>query len=201
MPWRVGGHVSWMTLGGLPPERAATMMSSLADGALPGALMERLLALADGIPLFIEELARMDPQALFQHPDQARPDLGQAELRTIPPGVHELLLARLDLLGPAEKELARIAATIGRQFSHTLLARCAHAEEQALLSGVHQLVRHGVLDREGSPPAETYRFRHVLLQEAIRLSLLKHQRQQYRAEVVRALQELQPSRTDVLLPT
>ena len=39
----------------------------------------------------------------------------------VPASLHASLMARLDRLGPA-KEVAQVGATIGREFSHALLA-------------------------------------------------------------------------------
>ncbi|HVE82793.1 MAG TPA: protein kinase, partial [Myxococcales bacterium] len=189
VPWRAGGHVSWIKLDGLPVDQAARMISNLAGGPFPAKLAERLLLLGDGIPLFIEELTRMALQLLTQDPDRA--------LAAIPPKLNELLLARLEILGPAEKELAQMAAAAGRRVSHAVLARCAGVEEEALRSSLDGLVHHGFLEREGQPPAAAYRFRHALIQGAIYQSLLKRKRQQHHAEIARVLQELHPDVAEI----
>ena len=72
-------------------------------------LVEEILAKTDGVPLFVEELTRAVAES--QTPNRF----------TVPATLQDLLMARLDRLGPA-KEVAQIAAAIGRQFAYALLA-------------------------------------------------------------------------------
>ena len=86
----------------MPDAAIADMVDALyAD--MPPERQARIVARADGIPLFAEELAAM------------------AQERELPANLHDLLMVRLDSLGPA-RTIAQLAATVGREFDLDFLA-------------------------------------------------------------------------------
>src|SRR5208337_2986511 len=72
----------------------------------------------------------------------------------VPASLHASLMARLDRLGPA-KEVAQIAAAIGREFSHALLAVVVRKPEAELAASLDRLIEAGLLFRRGEPPHAT----------------------------------------------
>jgi predicted ATPase len=72
-------------------------------------------------------------------------------------------MARLDRLGDA-KEMAQIAAVIGREFSHALVSALARKPQPELASALDRLIAAGLLFRQGVPPHASYLFKHVLVQ-------------------------------------
>ena len=87
-------------------------------------------------------------------------------------------MARLDRLAPA-KEVAQLAATLGREFSYDLLQSVSPLDEASLPQALAKLVAAEVLYQRGLPPQATYLFKHALIQDAAYQSLLKSKRQQY----------------------
>src|SRR5262249_56340494 len=73
----------------------------------------------DGVPLFLEELAKA---VLERTIAGAQITAMPPTSLTIPATLHASLMARLDRLGSAAKEIAQIGAAIGREFSYELLA-------------------------------------------------------------------------------
>jgi len=59
--------------------------------------------------------------------------------------VRELIAGRLERLGSRTRELAGVAAVIGREFDFPLLQQASHLEEHATAEGVEELVRRHVL--------------------------------------------------------
>ncbi|MGH6917604.1 MAG: AAA family ATPase, partial [Geminicoccaceae bacterium] len=106
----------------------------------------------------------------------------------IPATLQESLMARLDRLAPA-KEVAQIAAVLGRRFSHELLAAVAPMAEDQLTDAVGHLVDTGVLLRRGTAPDALYGFKHALVQEAAYGSLLRSRRQQLHARIATVLEQ------------
>jgi predicted ATPase len=96
-------------------------------------------------------------------------------------------MVRLDRLGPA-KELAQIGATIGREFSHALLAAVARKPEAELLSALDRLVAAGLVFRQGVPPHATYLFKHALVQDAAYGTLLREPRRALHARIADTLE-------------
>ncbi|MBZ4418667.1 protein kinase [Myxococcus sp. RHSTA-1-4] len=175
---RPGFHA--LELGPLSVEESAALVGEVArERSLPAEVVERLTARADGIPLFLEEVTRM----LLE---RTGPEVG------IPATLRELLLARLDRLSSRAKALARLAATLGREFPLERLRAVSFLEERALPRELDALERAGVLFRQGAPPHVTYAFRHALFQEAAYQSLLRKTRRSYHARIARVLDERFP---------
>ena len=109
----------------------------------------------------------------------------------IPATLHDSLMARLDRLASV-KEVAQIAAAIGREFSHALLAAVADRPQAELQAALDQLVSSELAFRRGTPPEATYSFKHALVQDAAYQSLLKSRRQQLHAKIGHVLEERFP---------
>lgn len=181
-PWIGQAGVILMALSRLTPRQSATLASKVMVGqALPAEMVERIVAQADGVPLFIEELTKAVLEGV-DGPDGALP---------VPSTLQASLLARLDRL-PAAKQVAQIGAVIGRDFSHELLNAVAELPETALSRGLDELVGAGLAFRRGTPPEAAYSFKHALVQDAAYASLLRGTRQKLHARIALALEERWP---------
>jgi predicted ATPase len=69
----------------------------------------------------------------------------------IPTTLQASLLARLDRLAPV-REVAQIAATLGRHFSHELISAVTKISQQVLNNALAQLVEAELIYRRGTPP-------------------------------------------------
>ena len=171
-------HLTRLTLSRLGRGAVAEMVARLLGGRAPSpALLEEVVARTDGVPLFVEELAKVLAERAGE------PD-GQAE---VPLSLHDALMARLDRL-PAAKEIAQIGACIGREFDHRLLAAVADQGEAELARQLDQLCAAELLFRRGVPPEATYRFKHALVRDAAYESLLRSRRRAIHARVLMALE-------------
>jgi class 3 adenylate cyclase/predicted ATPase len=161
----------------------------IGEKALPANVMESILAMADGIPLFVEELTRMvlDSGQLREHAN--RFELwGSAAGLSIPATLRDSLAARLDQL-PFGKDVAQVAATIGRTFSAELLGCVMHRRNFEIQNALGQLCEAGILDQHGSATSRDYVFKHALIQEAAYRSLLNINRREIHRHVAEALQQ------------
>ncbi len=100
-------------------------------------------------------------------------------------------MARLDRLGWV-KEVAQLAATVGRVFGRQLLATVSPFDEQELEEALVKLMRAELIQRRGLSPELVYEFRHALLRDEAYQSLLKSTRQHYHQRIARALEEQFP---------
>ncbi|MGH7790171.1 MAG: AAA family ATPase, partial [Candidatus Binatia bacterium] len=195
-PW-IGRHVTPVLLNRLTRQAAAQLALYTAGGrAVPEAWVAEVVQRTDGVPLFIEELTK----ALLEQERPAATDgvrePGAATFdATIPATLQDLLMARLDRLGPA-KEVAQLGAALGRDFSYELLAAVALHDESSLRAALTRLVDTELLDQQGEPPQATYAFRHALLQEAAYGSLLKARRQRYHEQIARVLEQRFPAQVE-----
>ncbi|MBD9413916.1 AAA family ATPase [Pseudomonas sp. PDM16] len=162
------------------PHLSQDMARMLVEG-LPQALAEpqlrRVLALADGVPLFIEELV----QWVSENNTQG----------DIPLTLNDLLMARIDGLEDA-RTTAQLAACIGREF-HLELIQALHPQgEQALGHDLETLLRAGLI--EPGSQASLRQFKHALIQQAAYQAQPKAQRRETHQRIAEVLQERFPAR-------
>ena len=105
---------------------------------------------------------------------------------TIPSTLHASLLARLDRLALV-KNVAQIGATIGREFSYSLIAAVSAIPEQDLEAALAKLVAAELIFQRGVPPNAVYLFKHALVQDAAYDSLLRSRRIALHVAIVREL--------------
>ena len=190
-PWVGLPHVTMHALRRLDRRDGASLVQRVAGNkGLPDAIVDEISTRADGVPLFVEELTKAVLEAGEQVVDAEQ--IIWASLPTshmVPATLHASLMARLDRLGLAAKEVAQIGAAIGREFSFDLLASTALRSKDELLAALDQLVDAGLVFRRGTPPQATFLFKHALVQEAAYSVLLRGQRQELHARIARALEQ------------
>ncbi|MFM2068234.1 MAG: hypothetical protein RLZZ584_3143, partial [Pseudomonadota bacterium] len=103
---------------------AAQQARARGHAALPAAWLATVVERCDGVPLFIEEMARM----LL---DSSDTDRQNDPLRGVPDTLVDLLTARLDRLPGAGRHCAQVAAVIGREFDRALLGAVLRDEARA----------------------------------------------------------------------
>jgi class 3 adenylate cyclase/tetratricopeptide (TPR) repeat protein len=196
VPWAAGGHLVRIGLHPLTRDQIAKLCTAVAGGrTLPEAVLSELVAKADGVPLFAEELTKTILEAEWLVEREGRLQLaGPPRVLPIPSTLHESLMARLDGLGPT-KELAQLCAVIGRDVSYELLRAVSQQPQAELQSGLLRLVAANLLAREEVPGQAPYVFRHALIHETAYDSLLRSDRQQLHARIARVLEEQFPERS------
>src|SRR5215471_256117 len=162
-PWSRLPNVSTLLLGRLQPHDARTMIQAVASGHLEASAIDRIADHADGIPLHVEELTKAVVESALAAPGTGADHL-PAHL-VVPLTLQDSLRARIDRLGSG-REVAPIAAAIGREFSYTLLQRLGELDEPVLGHALAVLEKSELVFRYGAPPEATYRFTHTLVQEA-----------------------------------
>jgi tetratricopeptide (TPR) repeat protein len=189
--WQAEARLHRLVLERLSAELTGRLVREAAGAqGLSEETVRQLVANTDGIPLFAEEMTHM---VLERTAPAGPPSVGL--LHSIPVTLHELLLARLDMLPAKQKALAQLCAVIGRGFSQALLATLTRRGSQALARDVDALVAAGVLQQvdEAEP---SYQFRHALLQEAAYQSQLRSTRRQHHRRIAQALVEHFPDRVE-----
>lgn len=173
--WRDAG-AQHLKLPHLSAELARGMVAGLADGLDRGEL-QRVLAMADGVPLFIEELAQWAAS--------------EGVRQGLPLTLNDLLMARIDLLGGA-RATAQLAAGIGREF-HIELLEALHEGDPAVLHGhLRDLLRGGLINP--GRQATLLQFKHALIHQAAYLSQPRTQRRRNHARIADLLRQRFPAR-------
>jgi len=139
----------------LEPLDAAETEKLLAElGYVPSGLHDRIVEVAEGNPLFLEEMLGLVR------------DSGPGEV-AVPPTIQALLAARLDQLDAGERTVLEHGSVEGRIFHRGAVAALADGDasvDQRLVALVRkELVRP---DRPQLPGDDAYRFRHLLIRDA-----------------------------------
>jgi class 3 adenylate cyclase/predicted ATPase len=150
--------------------------------ALAPDVLDEILARTDGVPLFLEEVTK----AVLE---------GGARL-AVPPSLQASLMARLDRLGPAAREVAQAASAIGREFAYELVIAAAPGSEAETRAQLDRLVAAGLVFQIGTPPAATYQFKHALVQDTAYSTLLRGARQALHGRIAAWLEKRLPDTGD-----
>ena len=179
--WSGRDHAVSLALSRLGRAQCAQIVAGIASAqAVAPELVEDILAKTDGVPLFVEELTRTVAEA-------ATPDR-----LAVPATLQDSLMARLDRLGPA-REVAQIAAAIGRQFSRTLLAAIVPLDSDELDRVLVRLTEARLVFPQTQAIEPTYAFKHALTRDVAYDSMLRARRQQLHERIARTLEERFPA--------
>jgi class 3 adenylate cyclase len=142
-------------------ETSALVRQLLGERPFTPDLLERVVEAAEGNPLFLEQLLVFVAEE------------GALVGRPLPATIQALLTARLDRLGPGERAVLSRAAVVGREFRLADLEALLEPELVAT-SRRHllTLTGRGFVQAAG----DAYRFRHVLVQEAVYRATSKAER-------------------------
>lgn len=172
----------------LPPgDTRALVARVVGPKPLPPALLEELVARTGGIPLFVEAVTRTVIDAgILRELDDRFELTGPLPPGLIPATVQDSLMGRIDRLG-ADRVVAQLAATIGRESSFELLQTVLGKSAESLAAALIRLVELEIVLENGAPPGSTYTFRHALMQDAAYGSLLRTTRQEFHSKIAEAL--------------
>jgi class 3 adenylate cyclase len=108
-PWPMRSHLTPLTLNRLERPQVKALITHLAGGkALPAGVVAHIVARTDGVPLFVEDLAKMLLESgLLQEDRQHYVLTGPLTAVTIPSTLQDSLMARLDRLGAA-RDIAQL---------------------------------------------------------------------------------------------
>ncbi len=167
------GRAERIELAGLTRDEVAAQVAGIlgirpATGQV-GSLFDR----SEGNPFFVEELVAAGPTT-----------------RELPASLREVLLTRVDRLGPATRRVLRAVATIGRVCDEELIAAVTALSPSELDEALHEAVTHRLLVVVGD---DGYDVRHALLREALDAELLPGERARLHAAIASALDHRGPS--------
>ncbi|MGO9179120.1 MAG: adenylate/guanylate cyclase domain-containing protein [Candidatus Limnocylindrales bacterium] len=152
----------------------------LGQAGLAQSVRTRVVAAAEGNPLFVEQLLSMliDNRSLRFADGRWAPAVDLSDI-SIPPTIHALLASRLDQLPPLERSVVEPASVIGLSFAPSAVWELAPDDVKADLwthlssLAAKQLVKAGQAESESDP---SYRFQHILIKDAAYQGLLKRSR-------------------------
>lgn len=162
---------------------------------LSQALAANLYQATEGNPLFVVESLRMgvgEQEGLEHQPSDQSIALPSVVL---PSTVQAVIAARFEQLSSTARELASIAAVIGRAFSFDVLKRASGSEEDVLVQGLDELWQRRIIREQGT---ESYDFSHDKLREGAYAGLSRARRRLLHRRVAEALEAVYADDADAL---
>jgi class 3 adenylate cyclase/predicted ATPase len=188
-PWVGRPYVTTLTINRMAEHEASAMIDRVVgESQLSAGIRQDIIERTDGIPLFVEEMTKAVLEAGSETAAARAIAAVPSPTLAVPASLYASLMARLDRLGGPAKELAQIAAVIGREFSHALLASVVPQPEAGLRSALDRLTAAGLLFRRGMPPHATYLFKHALVQDAAYGTLLREPRRTLHARIAETIE-------------
>ena len=172
----------------LQQDAAAELASQVLGRALEESESSHLFETSEGHPLFVVEMARAGLTAAWEDGAPA------VEARRLPPKVHAVISSRLSQLSKPARELAKVAATVGRAFSFQVLAQASDQSEETLVAALDELWQRQIVREHGSGE---YDFSHDRIREVAYEELGPAPRSLLHRRVAEALERLQDDGFDV----
>ncbi|KQU80806.1 hypothetical protein ASC98_04435 [Rhizobacter sp. Root1238] len=193
-PWQPPVVHETLELHGLRPDESRRLLKqACGESLLPAGVVRLLAGRSDGVPLFLEESARMMVE------QSATLDEMLPQSLDVPGSLQDLLMARLDRLGPA-RAIAQFGAVLGREFPVALLQQVlAHGGRpmtpQELTAQLDAIEQSGLLASVGGTDGSGERrcaFKHALVRDIAYQSLWTRDRQLVHRAVAAVLRDSWP---------
>jgi DNA-binding CsgD family transcriptional regulator len=162
--------VALVELGPLSAAALAEILSDVPNGALPlsAATLNSLVGRAEGNAYYAEELLTAS----------------SCTEGTLPTGLAELLLSRVERVSDAAQQMLRAAAVAGGGAADDLVRAASGLSSDAYEEAVREAAGHQLLAPDGP---DGYRFRHALLREAVYGDLMPGERTRLHARLASLL--------------
>lgn len=169
----------------LGPLSAAASEQLIADMTVdvPEQTRTRIADIGQGNPLFLEQLSVVVEET------SDVPDLDLA----LPASLQAVLVARIDRLGPAERDLLRCASVAGRSFTVDTLAELVPAKVRPALGRHLAALQEKSLIRRDVVDDQDLTFRHVLIQHEAYRSIPRETRAELHLRLAESLDRQRPS--------
>src|SRR5262245_5479371 len=190
--YRTGYQPAWMgrsyaTQIGLQPlapdDGARVVRSLLGEGAVEEPVIQAILERAEGNPFFLEELVR-----------EVREQGGRALSAAVPETVEAVLMARIDRLPFADRQLLQAAAVVGRTVPAFILEAVSDLRGAELRGALRRLLAAEFLYDQAAARDAGHVFSHGLTQEVTYQSLGAEDRCRLHARIADCLERLDPAR-------
>jgi class 3 adenylate cyclase/tetratricopeptide (TPR) repeat protein len=160
-------------------EDARELMENVV-GPLDAGVADAVVDLAEGNPLFLEELLRMlvEDESLVEHDGAWSLAREPGRLR-VPGTIQAVLAARLDRLPSEELSVLQSASVIGQEFWWSAVTALCPPEDRAAVPGrLLALLRTKLIrpDRDAPAGEDGFRFGHILVRDSVYDSIPKGRR-------------------------
>lgn len=195
------GLLTEMALGPFDMTETTCLAECIAGHQLDPALANDLYQETEGNPLFVVEMLHagtLERRKTEWHLATMPQSLLTRPASLLPPTMQAVLAARFAQLSLLARELASLAAVMGREFSFTVLVRASSISEEALVQGLDELWQRRIVREQGAGDSEAYDFSHDKLRELAYASLSPAHRRLLHRRVAEALEEVQKDDLDAV---
>jgi pimeloyl-ACP methyl ester carboxylesterase len=188
--WDHHSHHTHLTLRSFDPgECEHIVRGALGAERLPEGLAVMIHERTGGNPFFIEEicLALLEQGAIEMRETREAVLTEALDSLVLPHTVQAVIRSRLDRLDEASREVVRLAAVIGRQFSSGILERL-HPDPGRLESCLERLKSLELIQQVRLLPEAEFRFKHLLTQEVAYGTLRLQRRKELHRRAAEAIE-------------
>lgn len=188
------GQTQVIPLSPLEQSSAMDIVSFIAgDRSLPSPEAREIVDRSDGIPLHIEELTKWHLEfSMANAGAQSRSEPTATRQAAVPDSLEILIQARLDACGPVGRLVAQAGASIGIEFSDRLLSALPSLRALDTRAAIKALIEAGIVTARVTTGGVVYRFKHALLRDVARRSLVRNARRSLHTEIVAAIETVFP---------
>jgi class 3 adenylate cyclase/tetratricopeptide (TPR) repeat protein len=190
--WGNKSYYTQLRLDPLGPDNAGELLTAMiGDAPALAPLKATIIERTQGNPFFMEEMV----QVLFDQSVLVRDGVVVSIAKPltsiqIPSTVKGILAARIDKLGPADKDLLQSLAVIGKEFPIGLVRRVVGKPDDELAPMLSNLQAAEFIYEQPAFPENEYTFKHALTQEVAYDSVLMQRRRVIHERAATALEEM-----------
>lgn len=160
----------------------------IGDKTLSERVQAEIVAKANGMPLYLEELTKMVLETESKEYSSNQEDTVGGSDFMIPLTLRDPLTSRID--GVKGRRILQLAAMLGRTFSYDLLLAISSLDSDALSQELHHLVAAELIYQKGTVLQEAvFEFKHSLIRDAAYALLTKAERETYHKKVGGLIEE------------
>jgi tRNA A-37 threonylcarbamoyl transferase component Bud32 len=180
LPWSGEAGRRTISLGRLDRAEGRAVLARIeGSAALAPNLVESILARADGVPLWLEELTH----SILEQTARGTSAFGPA----VPASLKDSIQYRLQLMGARTRRTAELASAIGGTVSTALLQAAAGITASELQADLEALEARGLVRRQGLLQKRELTFRHALMETSVYAGV-EPRTAELHAAIVRALE-------------
>ncbi len=189
--WGGKSFHSHVTLNRLSNRECLAMVAGLlgSDNMAPD-LPDLILEKTEGVPFFIEEFVRsLRDMGIIERTNDMYHLSKDVDRVTIPSTIQDVLMARVDSLPDAAKEVLQAGSVIEREFSYELIEAVTGLPEQELRSLLSTLKDAELLYERGIFPRSVFIFKHALTRDVVYDSILSGRKKKLHEEIANTIEE------------
>jgi DNA-binding SARP family transcriptional activator/predicted ATPase len=195
---QMAGRLREVALGPLSAGDTARLAEQAAGKSLSADAQTRLFQMSEGHPLYLVETVRAKEGYWVSDIDAddttPTPNI-QSPISALPPKIQAVIGARLAQLSAAARQLAGLAAVMGRAFTFAILAGASDRGDDELVQALDELWQRGIVAEQG---ADAYDFSHGYIREVAYGELSRVRRRLLHRRVAVALENLYAAELDAM---